>query len=116
MPTVLVNSGKEWIVEKINDNLQNTNEFIAWGTGEGEADEEDTELFEEASEDRVMATRISYDNKVRWIGTIPADGEKTITNTGVFTEEGDLIIKADFEGVLVHETDEIQFTIEMEIV
>jgi hypothetical protein len=87
--------------------------YIGWGTGAGTAAKGDTTLFTEASESRVTATdtQPTADSN-RFVGTITADGTKTITNVGVFdaTTAGNMLLKSDFAGISVESGDNVQFT------
>lgn len=90
-----------------------TNWYIAWGTGAGTAAKGDTTLFTEASEARVTATESQPTADAnRFVGTITADGTKTITNAGVFDAStvGNLFLKSDFTGIALNASDSIQFT------
>lgn len=116
--TVLTQVGEEWIVDKLDETIQSTGDYIGWGTGAGTAAKGDTTLFTESSEARVVATRTQpVADKIRWVGTMTADGAKTITNAGNFTAAtaGTLIVHGDFTGVSLSAGDKIEFTIEVEI-
>ena len=92
------------------------NHYIGWGTGAGTAAKGDTTLFTEASEARVVATRSQpAADQNRFVGTITADGTKTITNAGVLTASsgGTLLLKSDFTGVALNASDSIQFTFDL---
>jgi hypothetical protein len=117
MATVLTQVGEEWIVDMLDGGTVGT-QYIGWGTGVGTVAKGDTGLFTEASEARVSATRSqAAADKIRYVGTMTADGVKTITNAGVLTLStgGVLIIHGDFTGIPVQLNDQIQFTIDMEI-
>ena len=45
---VLTQVGEEWIVDKLDETVQTTGDYIAWGTGTGTAAKADTALFTEA--------------------------------------------------------------------
>lgn len=94
-----------------------TNAKVAWGTGAGTAAKGDTTLFTEASEARVAAT-VSQpaSDKNQWVGTLTANGAKTITNAGLFdaAAAGNLIVKGDFTGIVLATNDKIEFTISLE--
>jgi hypothetical protein len=93
-------------------------QYIGWGTGAGTAAKGDTILSTEASETRQAATRTQpAADKIRYVATMTADGPKTITNAGVLTlvTGGILIIHGDFTGIPLLLSDQIQFTIDMEI-
>lgn len=117
MATVLTQDGEEWIVDMLDGGTVGT-QYIGWGTGVGTAAKEDETLFTEASETRQSATRTQpLADKIRYVATMTADGPKTITNAGVLTlvTGGVLIIHGDFTGIPLLQTDQIQFTIDMEI-
>ena len=117
MATVLTQAGEEWIVDKLDETVQTTGDYIGWGTGAGTASKSDTTLFTEASEDRVEATRSQPSaDKIRWFATLTADGSKTITNAGNFTAStgGTLIVHGDFTGIPLEAGDKIEFTIDIE--
>ena len=117
--TVLTQVGEEWIVDKLDETVQTTGDYIGWGTGAGTAAKADTALFTEASESRVTATRTQpVADKIRWVGTLTCAGAgKTITNAGNFTAvtAGTLIVHGDFTGVVLAIGDKIEFTIDIEI-
>ena len=117
--TVLTQVGEEWIVDKLDEVVQTTGDYIGWGTGAGTAAKGDTALFTEASESRVTATRTQpVTDKIRWVGTLTCAGAgKTITNAGNFTAvtAGILIVHGDFTGIALNVGDKIEFTIDIEI-
>jgi hypothetical protein len=93
-----------------------TNWYVAWGTGAGTAAKGDTTLFTEASEARVIATESQpTGDQNRLVGTITADGAKTITNAGVFDAStvGNMLLKSDFTGIVLALNDSIQFTFDL---
>ena len=121
MATIYTQAGEEVVVDLIDGvsttHLDATNGKVAWGTGAGTAAKGDTVLFTEASEARVAAA-ISQPaaDQNRWVGTITADGAKTITNAGLFdaATAGNLIIHGDFAGIALALNDKIEFTIQLE--
>lgn len=119
MATVLTQVGEEWIVDKLDETIQTTGDYIGWGTGAGTAAKGDTDLFTPASEARVTATRSRpAADKIQWVGTLTCAGAaKTITNAGNFTAStgGTLIVHGDFTGIPLNVGDQIQFTIQLEI-
>ena len=118
MATVLTDVGEAWIVDKLDETVQTTGDYVAWGTGAGTAAKGDTTLFTEASEDREVAVRSQPTaDKIRWVATLTADGTKTITNAGNFTADaaGTLIVKGDFTGIALTLNDQIEFTVDLEI-
>lgn len=117
--TVLTQVGEEWIVDKLDETVQTTGDYVGWGTGAGTAAKGDTALFTEASEARVSATRTQpVADKIRWVATLTCAGAgKTITNAGNFTAltAGTLIVHGDFTGIALNVGDKIEFTIDLEI-
>lgn len=116
--TVLTTVGKAWIVDKLDETLQTTGDYIAWGTGAGTAAVGDSTLFTEAAETRVVATRSQPSaDVIRWVGTITSLSAQTITNAGNFTAStvGTLIVHGDFTGIVLAISDQIQFTINLTI-
>jgi len=116
--TVLTQVGEEWIVDKLDETVQTTGDYIGWGTGTGTAAKADTALFTEATEARVTGVRSQpVADKIRWVGTLTADAAKTITNAGNFTAStaGTLIVHGDFTGVVLAIGDKIELTIDIEI-
>lgn len=133
MATVFTDAGKRWVADKIRatggaatgvveaspNDVQNK---IAWGTGAGTAAVGDTTLFTEASEARVTGVMSSFTTDVtgdtyQVVGTITANGTKTITNAGLFdaTTVGDMLIKGDFSGIPVLLGDSIEFTFRLDM-
>lgn len=90
------------------------NWYIGWGTGDPAAiSKSDTTLYTEASEARVTATESQPTADAnRFVGTITADGTKTITNAGVFdaSTTGNMFLISSFTGVALNASDSIQFT------
>ncbi len=118
MATVLTTVGKQWIVDKLDETVQTTGDYIGWGTGAGTAAVGDTTLFTEAAEARVAATRTqAAPDTLQWVGTLTAAAGKTITNAGNFDNSsgGVLIVKGDFTGIVLATGDKIEFTIQLQI-
>lgn len=116
--TVLTSVGEAWIVDKLDETLQTTGDFIGWGTGAGTAAKTSVDLFLPAAEIRIVAARSQpLADKIRWAGTLTSATVQTITNAGNFTAStgGTLVIHGDFTGVALAANDAIQFTIEMEV-
>lgn len=94
-----------------------TNWYVGWGTGAGTAAKGDTVLFTEASESRVITTDTQPTSDTnRFVGTITADGTKTITNAGILSAStaGTLFIHGDHTSTAVNLNDSIQYTIEIQ--
>lgn len=119
MATILTQVGEEWIVDKLDETVQTTGDYIGWGTGAGTAAKGDTILSSEAAETRIVATRTQpATDKIRWVGTLTCAGAgKTITNAGNLTAVtvGTLIVHGDFTGIVLAVGDKIEFTIDLEI-
>ena len=118
MATVLTTAGKGWIVDKLDETVQTTGDYIGWGTGTGTAAAADTSLFTEASESRVSGTRTQPSaDKIQWVGTLTSASSQTITNAGNFTAStgGTLIVHGDFSGIALNSGDKIEFTISIQI-
>ncbi len=117
MATVLTNVGEQWAADRMSGASSLDGHFIGWGTGAGTAAKGDTTLFTEASEARVAGTVSTQGTgsaaKYQVVGTMTANGAKTITNAGNFdaSTAGTLIVKGDFTGVALALNDQIQFTI-----
>jgi hypothetical protein len=63
--------------------------YFGWGSGAGNADPTDVDLFTEASESRVVLTSVldtvsSVGDAYKLTGAIVANADKVITNWGVF--------------------------------
>lgn len=117
MATVFTTVGKAWAIDKLDETVQTTADFIGWGTGAGTAAVGDTTLFTEAAEARVTATRTQPSaDTIRWVGQLTSLSGQTITNAGNFTAltVGTLIVKGDFTGVVLLTGDQIQFTINLQ--
>lgn len=116
MADVLTEVGEQWVAQRLAGTSADDGRYIGWGTGAGTAAKGDTTLFTEASESRtagtvsVQGTGASAVYQV--VGTIVANGTKTITNAGTFTASsgGTLVMKGDFTGYLLGAGDSITFT------
>ena len=120
MASVLTNVGEQWACERMAGTDANDGRHIGWGTGAGTAAKGDTTLFTEASETRVAGT-VDVNGSgaaavYRVVGTLTANGAKTITNAGNFTltAAGDMICKGDFTGIALALNDQITFTITLD--
>lgn len=121
MATLLVNRGKEIIVDRLRGVGTEPN-FVAWGTGAGTTAESDTALFAESTEESRAAgtsskvTTTTTNDTYRVVGTITvATSSKTITNAGLFDAStgGNLFVKGDFAGVPLNVGESIQFTFDV---
>ena len=121
MATIYTQAGEEQTADLIDGTsatvLSTANAKVGWGTGAGTAAKGDTTLFTEATEARVVPT-ISQPvaDKNRWVGTLTANGAKTITNAGLFNAAaaGILTVHGDFVGIVLALNDKIEFTIDIE--
>jgi len=94
--------------------------FVAWGTGAGAASASVTTLSTEASEARTSGTgsqvTVTQTNDAHQIvGTITANGTKTITNAGVFdaSATGNLYVIGDGLSIALVSGDSIAFTFKL---
>jgi len=117
MATVVTNAGEAWAAGRLAGTISTDGHFVAWGTGAGTAAKTDTTLFTEASESRVVGT-VTVEGTgasavYQVVGTITADGSKTITNAGNLTAStsGTLIVHGDHAGVPLILGESISYTI-----
>ena len=88
---------------------------IGWGTGAAVAARADTTLSSEATEDRVSATltretQSQTNDTLVCAGTMTCNATaKTITNAGILTAAGTLILHTSFTGIPVVEGDTLAF-------
>ena len=123
MANVFTNAGKAITTDRVKNGDTGATEpqYVAWGTGAGVAAVADTTLFVEASEARVAGTTTQEtttvtDDTYQVVGTITADGTKSITNAGLFDAStvGNLFMKGDFSPVPLVLNDAIQFTMSVQ--
>ncbi|MEO7957886.1 MAG: hypothetical protein ABIW76_14460 [Fibrobacteria bacterium] len=115
--TVLTTAGIAWVIDKLDETVQTTADYVAWGTGAGTAVVGNTTLFTEAAEARVVATRTQpAADTIQWVGSLTSASAQTITNAGNFTAStaGTMIVKGDFTGIALAIGDIIQFTITLQ--
>lgn len=123
MSTVFTTTGKNWVVDKIDSTVATTPGFIGWGTGAGTAAVGDTTLFTEDSGGspayaRAVTTQTQPSADIaQQVGTLTANGTKTITNAGVFTAStaGTLILKGDHAGVPLLLNDSIEYSFSLQV-
>ena len=118
MASVFTTVGKQWVVDKMRNAIVTDAKYIAWGTGAGIADIGDTTLFTEATETRVVGVVTSPSAAVyQTVGTIVANGGKTITNAGVFdaTTVGVLVLKGDHAGIPLLAGDSVEYTFQLQV-
>ena len=121
MANIYTSAGEAVVTDLVDGtsavHLSAANAKIGWGTGAGTAAKGDTTLFTEATEARVVPTVTQpLADKLQWVGTLTADGAKTITNVGLLdaAAAGNLIIHGDFTGIVLALGDKIEFTISLE--
>ncbi|UOF82002.1 tail collar fiber protein [Caudoviricetes sp.] len=119
MATLLVNSGKAIVTNRINGG-GTTPLYVAWGTGAGTTSATDTTLFTEVSP-RVTGTATQQTTSVtndtfQVVGTQTAGTAETITNAGLFdaSTSGNLFVKGDFSGIALNSGDSISFTVKVQ--
>lgn len=117
MPTMVVNSGKDIIVDRIMGGGAEP-KYVSWGTGAGTTSASDTTLFTEASEARVTGTTskqttTTTNDTFQCVASMVANALKTITNVGQWESSvgGRLFLKSDFSGVALDPGEGIQFTL-----
>ena len=118
MANVLTTVGDGFIVDKLDETTSDIPQWIAWGSGTGTAAVADTDVFGAVSEARVSGTTSQPSADVyQCLGTMTADGTKTITNAGLFTASaaGTLVMHGDFTGIALAADDQIQFTFQLQI-
>ncbi len=112
---VFTQKGEEAVVDAlITDDLF---KYIGQGTGSGVVAKGDTDLWTPASESRVSGVLSeALADKMQAVGTIVADGTKTITEFGLFdaATSGNLIAHFEMDGQPVELNDEIEFTVTLE--
>lgn len=117
MANVYTQAGEELTADILDGTTVAPTWYIGWGTGAGTAAKGDTTLFTEGTEARVAAATSQPSADInQFVGTITADGSKTITNAGVLSAStgGTLLLKSDFAGVALQASDSIEFTFQLE--
>lgn len=116
----LTTAGREWVIDKIQSLAPNSNAvmgWIAWGTTSTAENVADTQLAAEASEARAVATQSQPTTTTdRAVGTITANGTKTIVEVGRFNQlavGGVMIQRHVFTGIPLVVNDQIQFTLDV---
>ena len=121
----LTTEGREWYIDKVQDVATLTNalqRFIGWGTGATAENVADVALVTEASEARATGTLsqpTAFTDRV--VGTITADGTKTITEVGRFNTSNKaetagntyLLQRHVFTGIPLLANDQITFTLDV---
>jgi len=121
MAAVVTDVGLALVTDRVMGVGGNPPRWLDWGTGAGVAAVTDAALFTESTESRVSGTMsretVSTTNDTyQVVGTITANGTKTITNVGVLDvsskASGILFFHADFAGVLLQAGESIEFTLQ----
>lgn len=115
--TLVPTAGKAFIAGKLSGDDADTPNRIAWGTGTTDPVAGNTALETEASEARATATlsrvtTTTTNDTFQAVGTLTADGTKTISEAGLFdaASGGDMIVRATFAGIPLVSGDQIQIT------
>lgn len=125
MATQFTDSFKVWIVGVIDGATRASKtdmKYIGWGTGAVAAAENATTLSTESSEARVtgvmskVTTTVANDT-YQVVGTLTANGTKTITNAAFFdaSTSGNIGILGDFTGLPLVLNDGIEFTFKLQV-
>jgi hypothetical protein len=120
MATVFTNTGRVQLVNALDNTQLTAPVHIGWGTGTTGAAVGDTTLETPASEARVSGTKSKEetnfaDDTYQVVGTITAEGTKTISEAGLFnaSSDGTMYVRGDFTGIALEEDDSIAFTIKV---
>lgn len=115
---IVTTTGKAWIIDKIQEEPATATmplmKWVAWGTGATAEAVGNTALATEASEARVVGvlSQPAADTD-RCVGTITANGTKTVTECGRFNQlavGGTMIVRSLFTGIPMVLNDRIEFT------
>lgn len=116
----LTTAGREWVIDKVQSVAPNTNAvmgWIAWGTTNTAENVADTALAVEASEARAVAVQTQPTTTTdRAVGTITANGTKTIVEVGRFNQlavGGVMLQRHIFTGIPLLVNDAITFTLDL---
>lgn len=118
----LTTAGREWVIDKLQDVAPLTNarmDWIGWGTGTTAETVGDVQLATEASETRVQGTLSQPTTTTdRLVGTITANGTKTIAEVGRFNKVDNgsgrqMLQRHVFTGVPLLTGDAISFTLDL---
>lgn len=120
MPTIVTNTGLVRIINALNGGSHTPPQHIGWGTGSTAPAAGNTGLETAAAEDRTSGTRSVEETVIagdtfRVVGTITAEGTKTISEVALFdaAAAGNCYLRATFTGVPVEADDAIAFTIDI---
>lgn len=122
---VFTDAGRAWITMKLQEETANaaTMKWVAWGTGAASEAVGNTALATEASEARTVGVLSRVTGTVandtdRCVGTITANGTKTVTECGRFNQlavGGTMLMRFLFTGIPVVLNDQIQFTQDLKV-
>ena len=119
---VYTTTGKNWVVDKVDNTVGAATFYIAWGTGGsstgGTATAGDTTLSARATEAAVITTNSqpSADTN-QWVGTLTTTTVKVIEEAGLFAGTSTattMIIRGSHGGVVLAVSDSIQYTISLQ--
>ena len=119
---VFTQAGQDWVVDKVQEEPGGSltvMKWVAWGTGSTAEAVGNTALHVEASEARVVGVLSQPAADVdRCVGTITANGTKTITECGRFNQlavGGTLYVRSLFTGIPMVLDDRIEFTQDLQV-
>jgi len=123
MPAIITNKGKEIAARRLRGELSEP-KYVAWGTDGGTAltlAATNTNLGAPAPEARAVGistivTTSTANDTCRVLGTLTANGAKTIREVGLFDAAtgGNLFMRATFDPIVLESGDSIQFTIDVQ--
>lgn len=117
--TVFVQSGQDWVVDKIQTVVATEMEYLGWGTGTTDPVVGNTGLETPAAEARtlgVMSQPAADTHRV--VGTITCAGTgKTISEVALFdaAAAGVMMIRSTFTGIPLLVGDRIEFTLDLQV-
>lgn len=120
MADIFTSAGEAFAVDLMDATISQTADDYAlhWGLGTTAAVKINVDLNESATEARVTALTITQPqtDQNQWVGTLTADGTKTITEVGLYDTAvgGTLIIHSDFTGIALNANDKIEFTLQLD--
>ena len=122
MATVITNAGEEWVVDKINETVSTTPNYVGWGEGAGTAAKADTDLFTPVNTNPGNVLRLAgaasktgsgATAKYQIIATLESLTTNAKTNAGLWTavSGGTLVVKGDHASTPMAIADRIEYTI-----
>lgn len=93
-----------------------TNWYIGWGTGAGTAAKGDSTLFTEVGTRQTATESQPAADTNQFVATLTSSGANTITNAGVFdaSTSGNMLLKSNFTGIPLADTEQIEFTFQIQ--